>query len=107
MAQTINKTQKSEVGEPDEQKSDKPKVLYRVTYEMWDDGEITGDIVEMIQGARGRPKAWRLNPSEFATSVKAQLSEDPAIIATKILESMNIDAVTYARALVSKLEKAG
>jgi len=104
MTLPLNKNQKSTVGEPDEDKNDKPKVIYKMTYEWWDDGELTHDIVEMVQGARGRPKAWRLNASEFAASVKASLSEDTTILASKMLESMNIDPVAYAKAMVARMK---
>jgi hypothetical protein len=58
-----------------EQAPEKPKVLFTMKFEIWTDGEITRDLVEKVQGERGAPKAWRLEPRDFALSVKKTVGD--------------------------------
>lgn len=66
-----------------EQAPPKPKVLFKMSFEIWDDGEITKDLVEKVQGERGAPKAWRLDARDFVTSVKQCVGDK-----TKIFEAL-------------------
>ena len=78
-------------GAPPEEKQPKPKKIFIATFEMWDDGEITHDLVEKVQGERGAPRSWRLDPSEFMTSVKARLAENKMKILAEICKGLSID----------------
>lgn len=66
-----------------EQKPPKPKAIFTMKFDIWDDGEITRDLIEKVQGERGAPKAWRLEPRDFAMSVKATVGDK-----TKIFEQL-------------------
>ncbi len=66
-----------------EQAPPKPKVLFKMAFEIWDDGEITRDLVEKVQGERGAPKAWRMEPRDFISSVKATVGDK-----TKVFEAL-------------------
>jgi hypothetical protein len=73
-----------------EEKPPKPKKIFIATFEMWDDGEISHDLVEKVQGERGAPKSWRLDPPEFMASVKARLSENKMKILAEICKGLSI-----------------
>jgi hypothetical protein len=73
-----------------EEKAPKPKKIFIATFEMWDDGEISHDLVEKVQGERGAPKSWRLDPPEFMASVKARLSENKMKILAEICKGLSI-----------------
>lgn len=77
-------------GPPAEEKQPKPKKIFIATFEMWDDGEITHDLVEKVQGERGAPRSWRLDPTEFMTSVKARLAENKMKILAEICKGLSI-----------------
>lgn len=66
-----------------EQAPPKPKVQFTMKFDIWDDGEITRDLIEKVQGERGAPKAWRLEPRDFASAVKANMGDK-----TKIFEQL-------------------
>jgi hypothetical protein len=74
-----------------EQAPPKAKVIFKMSFDIWDDGEITRDLVEKVQGERGAPKAWRLEPRDFAASVKANIgASDKTKIFEAILASLDI-----------------
>lgn len=66
-----------------EQAPPKPKVVFKMAFEIWDDGEITRDLLEKVQGERGAPKAWRMEPRDFISSVKATVGDK-----TKVFEAL-------------------
>ena len=72
-----------------EQAPPKPKVIFTMKFEIWDDGEITRDLVEKVQGERGAPKAWRLEPRDFSASVKAVIGEKLKVF-EQILASLDV-----------------
>jgi hypothetical protein len=76
--------------EPDEEKPKKPKKIFIATFEMWDDGEISHDLVEKVQGERGAPRAWRLDPPEFMASVKARLADNKMKLLIEFCKGLNI-----------------
>ena len=82
---------------PEEEKQPKPKKIFIATFEMWDDGEITHDLVEKVQGERGAPRSWRLDPPEFMNSVKARLSENKMKIMAEICKGLSISEVEIAQ----------
>ncbi len=96
---------KTGTGTMGEEKPPKPKVLYKLVLEFWDDGEIIDDIVENVQGERGRPKAWRLNPGEFKRSLEKTLSQTPELLVDEILKAMDIDPKFYVNGLKARLDK--
>lgn len=77
-------------GDGGEEKQPKPKKIFIATFDMWDDGEITHDLVEKVQGERGAPKSWRLDPPEFMASVKARLSENKMKILAEMAKGLAI-----------------
>ena len=82
---------KRKPGDPEpEDKQPKPKKIFVATFDLWDDGEITYDLVEKVQGERGAPKAWRLDPAEWMTSVKARLSENKMKILAEMCKGLSI-----------------
>jgi hypothetical protein len=85
----MGRPKKNNDGEQDA-KLPKPKVWFIAKFEMWDDGEITHDLVEKVQGERGAPRAWRLEPFEFMTSVKARLAENKIKILQEICKGLSI-----------------
>ena len=74
----------------EDKKPPKPKKIFIATFELWDDGEISHDLVEKVQGERGAPRAWRLDPAEWMTSVKARLSENKMKILAEICKGLSI-----------------
>lgn len=76
--------------EPEEDKPKKPKKIFIATFEMWDDGEISHDLVEKVQGERGAPKSWRLDPPEFMASVKARLADNKMKLLLEFCKGLNI-----------------
>ncbi len=72
-----------------EQAPPKPKVQFTMKFDLWDDGEITRDLIEKVQGERGAPKAWRLEPRDFASAVKANLGDKTKIF-EQLLASLDI-----------------
>ena len=66
-----------------EQAPPKAKVIFKMSFDIWDDGEITRDLVEKVQGERGAPKAWRMEPRDFAASLKATIGDK-----TKLFEAL-------------------
>lgn len=87
----MGRKRNDEGGAPPEEKQPKPKKIFIATFEMWDDGEITHDLVEKVQGERGAPRSWRLDPPEFMASVKARLAENKMKILAEICKGLSID----------------
>lgn len=81
---------KKNEGDGGEEKQPKPKKIFIATFEMWDDGEISHDLVEKVQGERGAPKSWRLDPPEFMASVKARLAENKMKILVEMAKGLAI-----------------
>jgi hypothetical protein len=80
-----------------EQAPPKPKALFKMEFTIWDDGEITRDLVEKVQGERGAPKAWRLEPRDFASSVK-QVVGDKTKIFEALLAALDISEEEHRKA---------
>ena len=72
-----------------EQAPPKPKVVFSMKFDIWDDGEITRDLIEKVQGERGAPKAWRLEARDFSASVKATIGDKTKIF-EQLLASLDI-----------------
>jgi hypothetical protein len=72
-----------------EQAPDKPKVQFIMKFDIWDDGEITRDLIEKVQGERGAPKLWRLEPRDFASSIKAN-KHDKIKVFEQLLAALDI-----------------
>jgi hypothetical protein len=47
------------------------EVVGKVTVDIYSDGVIVSDTSEMVSGARGPKKAWRVSPTEFVNSMEA------------------------------------
>lgn len=72
-----------------EQAPPKPKIQFTMKFDLWDDGEITRDLSEKVQGERGAPKKWQLEARDFGTSVKANFGDKTKIF-EQILASLDI-----------------
>ena len=86
----------------------KPKKIFIITHEIWDDGEVTTDLVEKVQGDRGAPKSWRLDAPEFITSVKARIAENKIKLLEDLCKGLSItpeDIKNYYAPSVRALEK--
>ncbi len=80
-----------------EQAPPKPKAIFTMKFDIWDDGEITRDLIEKVQGERGAPKAWRLEPRDFAASMKATVGEKTKIF-EQLLAALDISVDEMKRA---------
>ena len=58
----------------------KPKKLFKMEFIIWDDGEITRDLIEQKYGERGAPKGWRVDPSDFVRSVASVVGDQKHIL---------------------------
>lgn len=72
------------------EKEEKPKKLFTVKFDVYDDGQVDPDLIEYVQGPVGRPKAWRMEPKEFVLSIKRQLSETPALFFGHLMGHMGM-----------------
>lgn len=77
------------INQDKEQAPPKPKVQFTMKFDLWDDGEITRDLIEKVQGERGAPKAWRLEARDFSASVKANFGDKTKIF-EQLLASLDI-----------------
>lgn len=73
------------------EKKDKPQKLFEMSFEIWDDGQITRDLIELVRGDRGAPKKWRLEPRDFINSVKAQVVGGKMDLLVAIMASMDVN----------------
>lgn len=94
-----------------EEKDDKSKKLFSVTYIIWDDGEIDAKLVEYrkIGTGRGAPEKWTLYVPEFRERVEELLGDFDAIqedMNNKLKAIANPNEVTPSVVPVSPLPKA-
>lgn len=93
----------------DEEKIKPPKRLLKLTLDIFDNGVVDPTMESWLfnDDIMKRKKYTRDNAAAFMQDVKSLVSEDPAILATHILASLNIDPQVYARSVLGKVSTAG
>lgn len=84
-----------------EEKSEKPRKIFELKIHIWDDGEITEDLVEIVPQDRGAPKKWMLDRAQFIRSLKSQLTTTPDLYKDIILEHLGFKAVSTLKKAAS------
>lgn len=64
----------------------KPKKLYEIKTTVWDDNEVTQEIVEIVQQDRGAPQKWMRTPSDFSVSLKRQTNMERKKLVSKFAD---------------------
>lgn len=77
------------INQDKEQAPPKPRVQFTMKFDLWDDGVITRDLIEKVQGERGAPKDWRLEARDFSAAVKANFGDKTKIF-EQLLASLDI-----------------
>lgn len=67
------------------EKEDKPRKVFELKLEIWDDGELTSSIVEIVPQDRGAPKKWLLDRTDFIRSLKSQITTTPDLMKDEIV----------------------
>jgi hypothetical protein len=79
----------------------KPKKLFKMEFIIWDDGEITRDLIEQKYGERGAPKGWRVDPSDFVRSVASVIGDQKHLL-DALLKSLDISEEQLRIAFLKK-----
>jgi len=82
----------------------KPKKLFKMEFIVWDDHEVTSDLIEMVYGERGAPKGWRVNPEELNRGL-TQTCGDVKLVLDELLKSLDISE-EQLRIAFAKKDKA-
>lgn len=76
------------------EKEEKPRKIFELKVDLWDDGEVTSTIIEIVPQDRGAPKKWLLERSDFIQSLKAQITTTPDMIRDTISEHFGFKAIS-------------
>jgi hypothetical protein len=77
----------------EDKKPPKPKKIFMLTYEFWDDGEVTCSRIEKVPQERGAPKNlpyFEENKLDFVTSLKSRLAKDKYEIFQEVIKAISI-----------------
>jgi hypothetical protein len=77
----------------EDKKPPKPKKIFMLTYEFWDDGEVTCSRIEKVPQERGAPKNlpyFEENKLDYVTSVKTRLAKDKYEIFQEVIKGISI-----------------
>ena len=80
------------------EKAEKPRKVFELKVEIWDDGEITTNITEIVPQDRGAPKKWLLERADFIRSLKSQITQTPDLIKDEIVELLGFSSTKKAAA---------
>lgn len=80
-----------------EERAERPRKVFELKFEIWDDGELTNSIVEIVPQERGAPKKWHLEANDFKKSLRQQISETPEVFGDMILESLGFKKPEYVK----------
>lgn len=82
-----------------EEKMPRPKVLFKMNYQIFDNGVIDSTLFERFENEEtGRWKQQTCNtPQDFIDSVEREICESPEILGSVVLSHMGIDARDFAR----------
>lgn len=79
----------------------KPRKLFKMEYIIWDDGEITNDLKEIVYGERGAPKAWFVDGQDFVRAVNSTHMTTKDVLSA-ILKSLEMSEEQLKRSLLAK-----
>lgn len=82
----------------------KPKKLFKMEFIVWDDHEITSDLIELVYGERGAPKGWRCNPEDFNRSITHSVGDVKHVL-DALLKALDISE-EQLRIAFAKKDKA-
>jgi hypothetical protein len=83
--------QSKDVPDDEATKPQKPKKAFEVLIEIYDDGEMTHRLTEIIKQERGAPRKWLRTPTEFNAGIHKQISERPTVLLEELAKCLNID----------------
>ena len=80
------------------EREERPRKVFELKFEIWDDGEVTNSIVEIVPQDRGAPKKWHLQPNDFKVSLKNTVSQnDPSHFGDIFLELLGLKRPSYSK----------
>ena len=87
------------------EKEEKPRKVFELKVDLWDDGEVTSTIIEIVPQDRGAPKKWLLERSDFIQSLKAQITTTPDLIRDTISEHFGFKAISAVASSSAKKQE--
>jgi len=80
-----------------EERAERPRKVFELKFEIWDDGEVTNSIIEIVPQDRGAPKKWHMEAHDFKKSLRHQISETPEVFGDMILEMLGFKKPEYVK----------
>lgn len=86
-----------------DEKMPKPKVLFKMNFEIYDNGVIDSTLYERFENEdTGKWKQQTCNtPLEFKEAVEREICERPEIIGSEVLTKMGINPQKFARSVLN------
>lgn len=80
----------------------KPKKLFTMEYVIWDDGEITNILKEVVYCERGAPQKWHVEGPEFVKAVNSTATLTTKDVLSAVLKSLEMSEEQLRRILIAK-----
>lgn len=86
-----------------DEKMPKPKVLFKMNFEILDNGEVDASLFERFENEKtGRWKTRTCDTSDdFQQAVKEEICEKPKYIGCEVLNALGIDPQVFARKVLN------
>lgn len=87
---------------PKEDKVPKPKMLFKLVIEMYDNGHVGKDMTEyrLDEEIQKRRRFNHETASDFREAIRAELAQNDYVLARDILISLGIDPVNFSKDLL-------